>query len=390
MTVIVDGQDTSEPLLITGTPGTTDMTFRQVRQLTQFAQKGVMSQGGMNVTSGGAGQVTVASGYCWVPGTTVTGPDGQHMYGVPLTANKTLTGIPSPIGATRRDLVVCKVYDNGDGDGSGQIKGQVQYIKNAAESLTPEAAPANSLILAYVDVTTGGAITITDRRDFSGPTLVGIDGDLWTMRIDDSGLPVLRNVTDALDGLGSVSPDRLPALHRALGTTMLAATLDPCLGTAGSALGDGVNLFGALYLPAKRTITGVGFYQSVQGNYTADNNNKIGLYTSDGTTLTRVAQSANNGNLWKAAANTYVQEPFSATYEAEPGVYFVAGLYNQSAQVTAPSILQLLVNNAAIPAAKFPGNVRITGQLTGQTDMAASTTFAGLTTNGQIPFFYLY
>jgi hypothetical protein len=161
--------DTSEPLLITGTPGLTDMTFRQFRQLSQaVAGKGAMSPTDLLVSAPGGMQVQVAAGYAWVPGTVLVGPEGQHKYGVPLTAAKTLGAIPAPAGATRRDSVVLRVLDSGDGDGSGMQLGRVEYRVNPSESVTPEALPANAILLAYVDVTVAAAaITagmITDRR----------------------------------------------------------------------------------------------------------------------------------------------------------------------------------------------------------------------------------
>jgi hypothetical protein len=170
MTVVLSSADTSEPLMISGAA---DMSFKQVRQLSMFTPAGVAGTNDMVVTDTGAGQVGVSTGYAWVAGTVDTTPDGQYMYGVPLSAAKTLTGITSPSGATRRDLVVVRVYDEIDAPGNGGLnKGRIEYIKNAAESLTPEAAPANSYILYYCDVTTGGVKTLTDQRTRTGQTAV--------------------------------------------------------------------------------------------------------------------------------------------------------------------------------------------------------------------------
>lgn len=169
--------DAGEALLHTGTPGVTDMTFRQLRQLAQgVIGKGCMSPADLLVSAPGGMQVQVAAGYAWVPGTVITGPDGQHMYGVPLTAAKTLGNVPAPVGGTRRDSVVLRVYDEGDAPGAGLNVTRVEYRVNPVVSLTAEALPANAILLAYVDVTNGAAaITagmITDRRWLAGRPLV--------------------------------------------------------------------------------------------------------------------------------------------------------------------------------------------------------------------------
>jgi hypothetical protein len=48
---------------------------------------------------------------------------------------------------------------------------------------------------------------------------------------------------------------------------------------------DGTAGFVAVYLPKAATLTGIMFQQGVVGNYTADNNNYLALYTYSGGTL---------------------------------------------------------------------------------------------------------
>ena len=62
----------------------------------------------------------------------------------------------------------------------------------------------------------------------------------------------------------------------------------------------------AIYLETPQTITGVKWYQGTLGSYTANNENRVGLYTVSGGTLTLVASCANDGNLWQTvASNTF-------------------------------------------------------------------------------------
>lgn len=206
MGTIIDQETAGEPLLLTGTTNVTDMTFRQLRQM-QRLLPGLPAAGGVQgltdcaVTNGAAGAVVAAAGYVWVAGTTVTGLEGQQLYGVPVVGARTLTGIPSPTGATRRDIVVVRVYDEGDAPGNGGInESRVQYIVNATESLAAEATPANSFKLADVDITTAGAKTITDRRwtlPTSGGQVIGgykeavadvAAGDVLSMSVIGDGI----------------------------------------------------------------------------------------------------------------------------------------------------------------------------------------------------------
>lgn len=161
--------DAGEPLLHTGTPGVSDTTFRQTRQLTQAVSEGVVGAGDLKVTAPGGMNVAVAAGYAFISGTVITGPDGQHKYGVPLTAAKTLGTISAPVGATRRDTVIFRVYDEGDAPGYGGLNiGRVEYLPNPSETLVAQAIPPNSIELAWVDVPVGAvaisAQMIRERR----------------------------------------------------------------------------------------------------------------------------------------------------------------------------------------------------------------------------------
>lgn len=158
----------------------------------------------------------------------------------------------------------------------------------------------------------------------------------------------------------------------------LAETGTPMDVTTANNMVDGVLRFYGLWLPEAATITGVRWSQSVQGAYTADNNNKVGLYRSDGTNLILVASSTNDGNIWKAAVGVG-SKAFSSTYLAEAGNYWVACLYNSSAQTTAPqqecfpNPLSDIMNTIGLGT-----NEGWNGYLSGQTDLPASTAWSGI------------
>jgi len=108
--------------------------------------------------------------------------------------------------------------------------------------------------------------------------------------------------------------------------------------TGASALGSGSPGYCAIYINKRTTLTGAVFFSAVQGNFTANNTNSIGLYSYSGGTITKIAETANDGNIWKNTSNTWVQVPFSSTVTVAPGLYFIAACYSSSSQTTAPSI----------------------------------------------------
>lgn len=125
------------------------------------------------------------------------------------------------------------------------------------------------------------------------------------------------------------------------GASWKAVTQDPRLIITAQTLLDNTVYFTKIYIPSSLTITGVVYYQVASGVFTADNNNRVGLYKLDSTSFSTaklVASSANNTSLWKGTANSYVSEPFSSTYSADEGLYAIGILYCNSAQTTAPTI----------------------------------------------------
>lgn len=127
---------------------------------------------------------------------------------------------------------------------------------------------------------------------------------------------------------------------QALGSTFKGITLTTpdFKSTSFNALSNQTLYLVPVYIPISTIITGVKFMQTVQGVYTANNYNGVGLYSHSGGTLTLVASSTNDGNFWKGTANTWQTKPFSSTYSAAVGTYYIGMLYNTSAQTTAPTI----------------------------------------------------
>lgn len=145
-------------------------------------------------------------------------------------------------------------------------------------------------------------------------------------------------------------------------------------------------------IPLGATITGVKFFQTTQGVYTANNYNGIGLYTISAGTLTLVASSTNDGNIWKGTSNTWQTKAFTTPYVATAGVYFLGMLYSSSAQTTAPVVLSHsnMINNAFLTM-DFANSVKLVGAVTGQTALPSSLASSGITANIAAGFAaYLY
>lgn len=195
--------------------------------------------------------------------------------------------------------------------------------------------------------------------------------------------------------LGSLLYDPSIQVIRALGSGLKAQTFGLNLALANTAFtaADGTLRFTAVYLPKAEILTGISIVIRIQGNFTADANNKLGLYSYNAGTLTKVAESANDPNtIWKSAANAFVKVPFAGgTYVAAPGVYFVAMLYNNSAQTTAPVIAGgVNMNNAIQATLDFTSSAKISSTLAAQTDLPSAQAMSGVTASANIGWFGLY
>jgi hypothetical protein len=144
------------------------------------------------------------------------------------------------------------------------------------------------------------------------------------------------------------------------------------------------------WLEVGATITGVKFYQMTAGSYTADQTNQVGLYSYSGGTLTLVASSANNANLWTGTANTYITAAFSTPYVAAAGQYFVGFVYNSSAQTVAPAIRTAgSLDNSNLQTMDFTNSAKLYGRATGNA-LPSSLLMSSLTEDSSRPWFAIY
>jgi hypothetical protein len=142
------------------------------------------------------------------------------------------------------------------------------------------------------------------------------------------------------------------------------------------------------------TYTGVACYCRALASYTGDNYNGVALYSYDGDmTLTKLQESTNSASAWvSAAANRFLYIPFAAPVViSTAGIYFIATLYNNSAQTTAPQLAGYTnLSNGGI--AVVPGNegVRWLAQRATQASLPASENLTTLSTSVNMLWLALY
>lgn len=124
---------------------------------------------------------------------------------------------------------------------------------------------------------------------------------------------------------------------------------------------------------------GLGFVLTAQGTYTPVVN-KIGLFSSDGTTLTLFASSPNVPNLWQPGSTGGKQQAFTTPIAVPAGIYYVAFLKYSSGS---PSDPELLIKSHLVTSVnKIYGSASLlSGNLGAQTDLPASTAISAISAN---------
>ena len=212
--------------------------------------------------------------------------------------------------------------------------------------------------------------------DAAGDILIGTAADTVARKaIGSPGRVLTANANDT-DKANWGYPQDIgeQALWREMGYdgVCMSCPIDEGSG-ASVALVDGRVVFQAIYLPYRKTLTGVWFWQVVQGTSTMTTA-KVGLYTHDGTNMNRVAVSANDTTLFKGAASTLTKKAFSGTYDAQPGLYYVALFADWSVVGTAPTL-----GLRAAYGVSIPGLTKSRGYtLAAQTDLDLAELVSGM------------
>lgn len=188
--------------------------------------------------------------------------------------------------------------------------------------------------------------------------------------------------------------DSTAAAYQALGSTIkfqtIGLSLDRITLTANHSNQSFV--IQAVYISTDTTITGVKWYQGVQGSYTANNYNGVGLYSYDGAgNIDLVASSTNDGDIWKATANGIREKAFSAPYAATAGIYYIGFMWCRSAVVTVPTFgVAATLTNAGVNSGDFTNSAKMEGFNSPQTSLPASIAMGSITAGGGYIWLALY
>lgn len=147
----------------------------------------------------------------------------------------------------------------------------------------------------------------------------------------------------------------------------------------------------AVWLPVGGTITGVKWFQSVAGSYTGNNYNGVGLYSYSAGTLTLVASSTNDANIWTGANNTWQSKAFSSTYSAAAGIYYIGALWSRSTFSTPPALgVGNGVVNGAVASIDFTNSAFLAGSFGSQSSLPSPVAISNFTTTSTQFFLSLY
>lgn len=231
-----------------------------------------------------------------------------------------------------------------------------------------EDTPLSGLDLRYQTIITPG----TTAQYFKGDFSLGTFPTNVSSFTNDAGYLTAASSYEndyvVLQDLGSAIKGYVPgnAINTTNGTLTMANT------TA---------YFTCVYVPAPATITGVNVWMNTAGSYTSTGYNGVGLYTLNKTTglLTLVASSTTSTTIWTAAAGLN-QVPFSATYSAVKGEYWVCLLYQRSAETTAPKVNAGQVI-ALMAGQDFAHSIKLQGSQTSQTTLPTSVNSSAIAAN---------
>lgn len=233
--------------------------------------------------------------------------------------------------------------------------------------------------------TDGTGIGINAASGFIGNLIDAKTNNTSKFKVDYSGI-----ITEATWRGNSIVANNYP-LYAALGGSIVAETVPMNqLVTEGGLINQNLYLT-AIYISKTTTITGVKWYQPLQGNYTSMDYNGFGFYSYSGGTLTLVASTTNDGNIWKGASNTWQSKAFSSSYIAAPGVYYIANLFcRNGAATTVPTMANTNFRNSQYSIMDFTNSAFLSGELGSQTSLPATITISTAARTQALKYIALY
>lgn len=155
-----------------------------------------------------------------------------------------------------------------------------------------------------------------------------------------------------------------------------------------AALTTGSCYFIPIWVPVTTTLTGVKVNIVTNGAYTASNFNGVGLMTLSGGTLINVAASSNTGTAWSSGTGVSTI-PFTSTYSAAAGLYYIELVYSESAQTTQPLLQSGGSTQITFPTVFFGSN-HFWGFTSGNTSLPTSLALSSLTSLSNLSYAGVY
>jgi len=196
-----------------------------------------------------------------------------------------------------------------------------------------------------------GATSLTETK------VIAYD-KLTTDTVDIRGIAVLKTDTSDItagsyttryDFTKEKTTENLIRVWQGFGSTLKLTPACPLLFYETKTLFAEVMYMNICYLPETTTITNIIYALATSGAYTASGFNGFLLYSVNPTTkiATLIAQTANNGNVWKEAPSSAHSIALTSPIVCEPGYYSISFIYNQSTQITAP-VFQIYFGGAVM------------------------------------------
>jgi hypothetical protein len=246
------------------------------------------------------------------------------------------------------------------------VSGSTSEIFKISDTFSPNlfTVSSGSIDIFNVDNTNNvkisGSLTVTGSINNATPTEIG-----YLSGVTSNIQPQINNTSDVAINIYKSLGSTIKAQTIGLNTNSIVASVALQTNTATQI--SRMQII-PIYLQTTEILNGVIWYLGTNtGVYVASNENRVGLYSYSGGTLTLQASSTNDPTMWSssyATANNFVTKSFSSTYTASPGLYYIGVLQSFASMSTAPIFgsAQNMVSSAnSFRLANFTNGAVLTG-----------------------------
>lgn len=202
----------------------------------------------------------------------------------------------------------------------------------------------------------------------------------------------------ARDSLGIIDPtiQAYQAAGSQVKAQLIGSDISKITGKLAFATSSSDVIFVPVYLPTHQTITGATLFCVDKGTQIvgAGKKNKLALYSysGTGTTINLVDSTVSDSTIFNGpSSNTWIKKAFVTTYNAAPGLYFVAALLNSTAASTFTMGMVSNVINVNVYSFDFTSGISFGEPFTtGNADLPTSVNLSTATKEVQVPYMAIY